>query len=147
MKVFVDTNVLLDVLTRRKPFYRAAVQVWSLAERGEIRGFISVISFNNIYYIVRKTENKRKADRALCMLRDVFESIAPDRQVLNQSIDSDMDDFEDAVQFHSAVRVKAAYLVTRNPDHFPTSCLPVMTPDEFLTMRRTRLETKSHPSG
>ena len=80
MRVFVDTNVLLDVLARRQPFYKASARIWSLAEAGEITAHISAISFNNIYYIVRKLKNKKTADDALRLLRDVFEPTAADGQ-------------------------------------------------------------------
>jgi len=136
MKVFVDTNVLLDVLARREPFYVAAAQVWSLAERGEVQAFVSAISFNNVYYIVRKAENKRKADQALRLIRDVFHVVAPDSQIINQAIDAGLTDFEDAVQFHSAVRARAVHLVTRNPHDFPKSDLSILTRDEFLAVWR-----------
>ena len=137
MNVFVDTNVLLDVLARRTPFYAAAAQVWSMAERGDIIGHISAISFNNIYYIVRKAENKAKAQKALVMLRDIFRVVAPDTQIINQAIDAGIGDFEDAVQFHSAIRAKAAHLITRNPDDFPRPDLSILTPEEFLATRQS----------
>ena len=132
MRVFVDTNVLLDVLAHREPFYRASAQVWSLAELGEVEAYISAISFNNVYYIVRKAEDKARADKAMRLLRDVFDSVAPDTKVINQAIDSDCGDFEDAVQFHSAVRARAQFLITRNPGDFPRTKLPIVTPEEFL---------------
>ena len=132
MKVFVDTNVLLDVLARRDPFYATAAQVWSLAERGDIEASVSAISFNNVYYIVRKADSKGKADQALRLIRDVFHVVAPDSQIINQAIDAEFTDFEDALQFHSAVRAKAAHLITRNPGDFPKSTLSVLTPEEFL---------------
>ena len=136
MRILIDTNVLLDVLARREPFYASAAQIWSLAERGEIRAVVSAISFNNVYYVLRRAEGRVKAEKAMRLIRDVFESVPPDGQIINQAIDSGMDDFEDAVQFHSATRAKAAYLVTRNPAHFPKSDLPVLTPEEFLTLWR-----------
>ena len=134
MKVLVDTNVLLDVLAHREPFYRASAQIWSLAERGEIDAYISAISFNNVYYIVRKAADKTKADRSLRLMRDVFDSVAPDNKVINQAIDSDFDDFEDAIQYHCAIRAKALYLITRNPADFPRSSLTIVTPAEFLAL-------------
>lgn len=134
MTVFVDTNVPLDVLARRQPFYRAAAQVWSLAERGEIQACVSAISFNNAYYIIRKAAGKEKAQEALRLLRGVFTPVAPDAQILNQAIDADMDDFEDAIQFHSALRARADYLLSRNPDDFPDSGPPVVSPDEFIAV-------------
>ena len=136
MRILVDTNVLLDVLGRREPFYAAAAEIWSLAERGEVRAVVSAISFNNVYYVVGRSEGRAKAAKAMRLIRDVFESVPPDGQIINQAIDAGMDDFEDAVQFHSAIRAKAVYLVTRNPDHFPKSELPILTPEEFLAAWR-----------
>lgn len=134
MKVFVDTNVLLDVLTHRDGFYDASARIWSLAERGEIEAFISAISFNNVYYITRKARDKPTADIAMRLLRDVFDSVAPDGRIVNQAIDSDFNDFEDALQFHSAARCQADYLVTRNPGDFPSTRPAVLTPEEFLAL-------------
>jgi hypothetical protein len=93
---------------------------------------VSAISYNNVYYIVRRAEGRAKAEKAMRLIRDVFESVPPDGQIINQAIDAGMDDFEDAVQFHSAIRAKTVYLVTRNPNHFPKSELPILTPEEFL---------------
>ena len=135
MKIFLDTNVLLDVLANRVPFHEPAKTIWSMSERGQLQACISAISFNNIYYIVRKLENKKTADTALCLLRDVFDSIRLDSQILNQAIDSKMGDFEDAIQYFSALRARAKHLITRNPHHFPSTPLSILSPDEFLTLR------------
>ena len=140
MIVLVDSNVLLDVLARRDPHYRASARIWTLAERGEIDAFVSAISFNNIYYIVRKAENKTAADSALRLLRDVFEPVAPDAKIINQAIGSECEDFEDAIQFHSAVRVGAQVLITRNPNDFPHSSMAIATPEEFLRIHSEQFE-------
>lgn len=138
MRILVDTNILLDVLARREPFYAAAAAIWSLAERGEVRAAVSAISFNNVYYIVRRAEGRTQAQKAMRLIRDVFEAVPPDSQIINQAIDANMADFEDAVQFHSAIRAKATYLVTRNPGDFPKSALPILTPGEFLAAWRNK---------
>lgn len=132
MNVFCDTNVLLDVLTRREPFYEDSARVWTLAEGGDIRGLVSVISFTNVFYVVRRLRDRSAADRAIRLLRAAFAPVALDAQMLGQAIDSRFKDFEDAVQFFSALRSGAACLVTRNPRHFPTDDIPIQTPTEFL---------------
>ncbi len=132
MNVFLDTNVLLDVLTERKGFYRDSFRVWTLAEQGKIRAMVSVISFSNIYYIAQKVAGRRTADRLLRMVRDTFAPVAFDEQILNQAIDAELRDFEDAIQFFTAQRAGADTIVTRNPRHFPTGDIPVQTPAEFL---------------
>jgi len=130
--VFIDTNVLMDVLIQREPFYMASAQVWSLAEKGIVCGLISVISFSNIYYIVRKQKNRRIAERTLVNLRDTFIPIALNKQILNQAIDAGFTDFEDGIQYFSAVQGDADYLVSRNPKHFKNVDLPILAPDEFI---------------
>ena len=134
IKAFIDTNVLLDVLARREPFYADAARLWSLCERGRVTGCVSVISFNNIYYVVRKAESKDRAEEALTLIRDVFTAVDLSAQVLGQAIDAGFDDFEDAIQFHSAVHAEASCLVTRNPDHFPFGSVPILSPREFLAV-------------
>jgi predicted nucleic acid-binding protein len=131
MNVFFDTNVVLDVLVKREPFYADSAALWTLAERGSIHGQVSAVSFTNIYYIVRRLRSVKAALKTLILLRDVFTAVACDAQVLDQAIDSDFADFEDAVQFFSAIRGGAACIVTRNPQHFPKGPLPAVTPVEF----------------
>lgn len=136
MKVFIDTNILIDVLARREPFFAEAEMIWSLAEKREIEAFISAISFNNVYYIVRKLKDRATAEKAIRLLRDVFRSVAPDEQIINQAIDAGMADFEDAVQFHSAVRLNPSYFITRDPSGFPRSPISIVAPGEFLAVFR-----------
>jgi predicted nucleic acid-binding protein len=132
MKVFVDTNVLLDVLAKRQPFYGDAARIWSMAERGQIEAQVSVISFNNIYYVIRRAANRKAADQAQRLMRNVFTAVPLNAQVLNQAIDAGFSDFEDAIQFHSAVHAGADCLITRAAEHFTATIFPVLTPPEFL---------------
>lgn len=133
MKVFLDTNVLIDVLAVREPFYADSAALWTLAEEGGFKGCVSVISFTNIFYIVRKLAGLQRARTALVLLRDSFVPVECDADVLRQAIDANLNDFEDAVQYFSALRVQADCLVTRNPGHFPVdSQCPIITPHGFL---------------
>jgi predicted nucleic acid-binding protein len=132
MNVFFDTNVLMDVLLDRPPFVAESRKVWFAAERGQIKGLVSALSFPNIYYIVRKTRGPEAAAAMMTMLRDTFTPVALDQQILNQAMDAPFPDFEDAIQHFSALRADARCLLTRNPDHFPRSRVQVLTPGEFL---------------
>jgi len=132
MKVFVDTNVMLDVLSRREPFYEDSARIWTLAETGQITGFISTLSFPNIFYILRQIDGHKVARRTIGGMRDVFSLVPLDLQITNQAIDADIKDFEDAIQFFSALRIGADSLITRNTKDFPTGDVPIQTPTEFL---------------
>ena len=135
MTALIDTNVLLDVLARREPFYAAASRVWTLAERGSARALVSAISCNNVYYIVRKASGKGQADLALRLMRDIFEVVAVDARTVDLAMeDRGVDDFEDAIQLHSAIQSHAPHLVTRNTSDFPKDRISVLSPDEFLAL-------------
>lgn len=135
MKVLFDTNILIDVLAKREPFFADSAQVWTLAERGDIQGCVSVISFNNIYYIVRKLRSRKTADRMVILLRDTFVPVALDGQILNQAIDANFKDFEDAIQYFSAIHAGADCIVTRNIADFPSTDIASLTPKELLASR------------
>jgi predicted nucleic acid-binding protein len=130
--LFIDTNVLLDVLDHRQPFYEDSAAVWSLAEKGKIRCCISAISFNNIYYILRKQQSPAVIRKTLCLLRDIFDIVTLDERILNQAMDSNFKDFEDAIQYFSASRVSAQCILSRNLNHYKASEIPILTPAEFL---------------
>lgn len=132
MKVFVDTNVLLDVLAEREPFYASSAQVWTLAETGQITGFVSVLSLANLFYLLRRSKGQKSARQAMGTLRDIFSLVPLDLQIINQAIDAKIGDFEDGIQFYSAMRAGAAALITRNPKDFPGESLAIQTPVEFL---------------
>jgi predicted nucleic acid-binding protein len=132
VNVFIDTNVLLDVLARREPFYADSAEVWTLAETGRISGFASVLSLPTLYYLLRRLKGQQAARKALGILRDIFTLVPLDVQIANQAIDADITDFEDAIQFFSALRVGANVLITRNPKDFPLGDIAIQTPAEFL---------------
>jgi len=134
MKIFTDTNVLLDVLAERKPFYDASVAILNLFEKDQAEGFVSAMSFNNTHYILRKRSGRNKALKAMRTLLDTFSVVSLDEKILSRTIDADFKDFEDGIQFFSAMRCDADYLITRNVKDFPHHDIPILTPEEFLKL-------------
>ena len=127
MNVFIDTNVLLDVLARREPFYADSAQVWTLAETGQIVGFASTLSLPNLFYLLHRTKGPKAARKAISILRDIFSLVPLDVQITNQAIDADMKDFEDAIQFLCDSPGRP-FLITRNPKDFPGGDVAIQTP-------------------
>jgi predicted nucleic acid-binding protein len=134
MNVLIDTNVLLDVLMNRKEHLDESAVIWDHAERGKINCFISAISFNNIHYIFQRNLGVAKAKKALIMLRDTFKVVSLDEKIINQSIDADWNDFEDAIQFFSAIHCDADFIVTRNLKDFRKSSVPALSPKDLLAL-------------
>ncbi len=137
MKLFLDTDVLLDVLTERAPHSVPASRVWSRVEARRAEGHISAVSFNNAHYVIRRAAGRRAAHEALKLLRDVFRVVPLDEEILRRAMDSDSPDIEDAIQFFSALRARADCLLTRNVRHFPAEPLSVLTPEQFLKIHST----------
>jgi predicted nucleic acid-binding protein len=137
-RALVDINVLLDVLAKREPFLASAVEIWSVVETGRVRGLVAADSFSTIYYLLRRASNHRTALRALRLIRDVFEIVPLDEQTIHQALDSPLGDFEDAIQYVSALRSGADCIVTRDLGHFRSVELPVLAPDAFLASLETK---------
>ena len=133
-KIIIDTNILLDVFGQRQPHYDNSVQVWSLAETEKVQGFISAISYNNIFYILQKVSGLAAARKALVLLRDTFTTIDLDQKLINMAIDSKFKDFEDAIHYFSAIRTQADCIITRNQKDFKLADIPVYSPEEFLQL-------------
>jgi len=132
MIVFLDTNVLLDVLGERHPHYAAAARLWEEVEKGRLKAAVSAISFNNIYYILRKLVGASKAREAMIALNALFSIVPLDAAVITEAINTELRDFEDAIQYASALRAGADYFVTRDPGDFPEKPLGVIAPGELV---------------
>ena len=135
MKLFIDTNVILDVLAGREPFFRASASVLNLCELGKAEGAASTLTFCTASYVLRKNLKGELMKSHLRSLRNICRPIDLTASVINKAIDSDIADFEDAVQFFSAVYCSADYIITRNTRDFPRlDNLPVITPADFLAL-------------
>jgi predicted nucleic acid-binding protein len=133
-KVLCDINFVLDIFLRRKPFYLSTAHVFKKIEEGDLKGYLCSLSFPTLFYLLAKELSREKALRALEKLRIVFKVAPVDEKVIDMSLVSDFKDFEDAVQYYSALRVKADCIITRNKADYRESAIPVLTPDEFLAI-------------
>jgi hypothetical protein len=122
------------MLRKRKPFFKSSAAVWDLVERSKVTGFVSAISFNNIHYIMRRSLSNESAYKAMNIMRDTLSVVPLDNKILNKSIDASFSDFEDGIQFFSAMQCDADYLITRNVKDFPQEDIPALEPEEFLAL-------------
>jgi len=133
MRAFFDTNVLLDVLLRRADFYDDSARVWTLAERNRFEGCASAVSFVNVFYMVARVRDREEAGRAVREMIDIFTPTTCDGQVVRQAVHAGLSDFEDAVQYFSALHAGADCILTRNAAGFPRRpAVSVLSPREFL---------------
>lgn len=132
MRIFLDTNILIDVIGQREPFIASAARIWTMAEKKQLQVWVSAISFNNTYYIVRKMIGRDQTIKAMHLMRAVFHIVAVDERLIDQAITAGFDDFEDAIQYHCALRCRADALITRNIRHFPATPLKILTGEQFF---------------
>jgi predicted nucleic acid-binding protein len=132
--VLVDTDVILDVLAHRQPFYPHAAGVWAAVENGRVRGLVAAHSVTNLHYLIARHTSRQKAILAVADLLRVFSAAAVDQTVLYQALALGWADFEDAVQACAAAQAGAQYLVTRNAADYPAAPLPVLSPQDFLNI-------------
>lgn len=127
---FIDTNIVLDLLANRKPFSENAEKLFLLAEQKKVRLYCSIISFNNIYYILKKELGHKKAIFTLNLLKQQIQVLDLDKNILWKALDSQFHDFEDAIQYFSALtNANIECIVTRNEKDFKHANLLVLTPD------------------
>ena len=133
-KVLCDINFILDIFLKREPFYRSAAGVFKKIEEHELKGYLCALSFPTLFYLLTKELNREKALKTLEKIRIVF-SVAPvDEKIIDMSLVSNFRDFEDAVQYYSAIHVKADCVITRNKADYRDNQIPVLAPDEFLAL-------------
>ncbi len=132
MKTLIDTNIILDVLTKRVPFYIDSAKVWTLVREGIIEGCISAISVNNLYYIVNKLEGQKAAKSFVDQLLEDFRIIALTKNILKQARTIPQKDFEDSIQYFSAINEGCECIVTRDKKDFPSIGIKIISPAELL---------------
>ena len=131
--LFVDTDIILDMLTGRQPFLKEASILFTLFEKERLKGYTTSLAFSNLYYVLRKYASRQKVISTLTELSELIGILNVDDSIIRGALSSKFKDFEDAIQCttardHPLIDV----IITRNIKDFKSSALPVMTPETFL---------------
>ncbi len=131
-RIFLDTNVVLDYLMERGDFYKDSEYIFQAAYNDEVELCLSSLSFSNIAYITRKKFSKDELYELLTELRKMVTCTKVDDRVVDAAITGKAKDFEDALQYFSAIQAGVDCIVTRNTKDFEFAKIKVLTPNEFL---------------
>lgn len=137
-KIFIDTDIILDLLAKREPHYPYAAELFTLIDSKKIKAYVSPIIFANLHYIIRKMSNKDTALKSLLKLKLLVNILPVDEKIIELALASDFSDFEDAIQFYVAKENNIKYLLTRNKKDFKKADISVMTADEFLKIMKAQ---------
>ncbi len=133
MRVFLDTNILLDIIESRQKFLLASSNVFDLGIREQINMFATPLTFANCVYTARKNVGYEQAISGLRSLKNYVKTAVMDDVQVTDALCSDMPDFEDMLQYKAAVASKCDVIVTRDKKrHFPSNGIPVLSPEDFL---------------
>lgn len=131
--LFLDTNIILDLLANRLPFYNEAAKLFSLADKKKVKLSISSLCLADAHYILIR-QNPEMEVRSILRTFKVLVNVLPlDDKITDLALNSEFRDFKDAIQYYTAIENDQDVIITRNQQDFKASKIPVMTAGEFLT--------------
>ena len=133
-RLFLDTNIVVDLLEGREPFCYDAAQLFTMAHEKKVELLVSPMTFSTASFLLRK-HGSTGVRNLLSNLRQLVSVTISDERTVDDSIASQFKDFEDAMQYYTALNAKAEIIITRNGKDFTASILPVMTATEYLANR------------
>lgn len=130
--LLIDTNIIIDLLARRKDFYQEAQELFTLADENKVKLYISSLTFADTHYVLTKELNADEARKVLIKFKLLVKILPLDERILELALSSDFKNFEDAIQYYTALENKLGIIITRNKKDFKTAKLPVLTAKEYL---------------
>ena len=135
MKVLVDTNVVMDALLGREPYFEDSNRVLQICGDKKVEGYLAAHTITNLFYYLRKHYQNEDCRDILLNLFEIFEIEQIDSAKLKTALENkDFKDFEDCLQMECACANDAKYIVTRNGKDFVHSIIPSIAPDEFCKL-------------
>jgi predicted nucleic acid-binding protein len=131
--IFVDTNIIIDLLAKREPFYKDAQDLFTLSDKKEIQLCISSLSFANTYYSIVKHHKDIDARKYLAKFKVLVKVLPLEDKAIELALASNFNDFEDGLQYFVAMDNESDIIITRNKKDYKNSKIPVMTAGEYIT--------------
>ena len=131
-KLLVDTNIVIDLLSRREEFYGEAQQLFTLSDYNKVKLFVSSLTIANTHFLLSREKTGAEARKILIKFRILSKVLPLTDKILELALVSDFKDFEDAIQYHTALENDLEIIITRNKKDFKNSVLPVLTAMEYL---------------
>lgn len=133
-KLLIDTNVVLDLLAKRKPHHIESMQLFSLADKKEVDLVISTLSIVNVHYILSERMKIKDSRSILGKFKVLVNAYELNDKIIDLALnDMNFKDFEDGLQYYTALESECDLIVTRNLKDFKESAIPVLSPKEYLT--------------
>ena len=134
-KLFVDTNIVIDLLQKREGFYEEAQELFTLADKKKVKLFISSLTIANTHFLLLRNYNSDEARKILAKFKVLVEVLPLDNKITELALASDLKNFEDAIQYYTAIENNANMIITRNKKDFRKQTIPILTAKEYLNRK------------
>ncbi len=134
-RLFIDADITFDLLLMRQPFYQNAAQLFTLADQRLVDLYFSALSYSNLNYLLIKQHGKAESKVILSRLKLLVKVLSDDDKIISHALTSPFTDFEDAIQYQTAIENKIPIIITRNLKDYKEAQIPVMTAETFLMQR------------
>ena len=133
--LLIDTNIVIDLLAKRDPFYIDAALLFSMADKKILKLGVSSLTFANTNYLLLKVKTHDEAKAILRKFKLLADVLPLDAKIVDLALnDTGFTDFEDALQYYTAIENNLDAIITRNLKDFKKSKIPVMTAEQYLKM-------------
>ena len=136
--LFIDTDVMLDLLGEREPFYDSIAKIATIADKAKVKLIVSALSYSIVFYLLSKFEDNEVVKEKLRKFKVISDTSDLTDRIIDKGLSSKFSDFEDALQYHCALKMDCNLLITRNEKDFKKSAIPVMTPYEYLKSLKSK---------
>jgi predicted nucleic acid-binding protein len=137
IKLFIDSDVILDVLIEREEYLHAAELMTCLVEK-KYEGYTTPVVIANIHYIMSKYASFKKSIQNIKRLRSFLSILTIDEEIIDSALHSEFKDFEDAIQYAASKQNGIDFIITRNKGDYKTSDITVLDAREFLELNIER---------
>jgi predicted nucleic acid-binding protein len=142
-RLFVDPDIILDLLAERPLFYNDAAKIFTWAYKGKIKLCTTAVVLANVFYILRKVNGSDKSKEQIKDLRSLLGVLPIDENAVDMALSSQFNDFEDGLQYYAAKGQNLSGIITRNVKDYKIKDIAIQTPKEFIVVNYELFEAEA----
>ena len=131
-KIFIDCNIIIDLLGKREPHYIFAAKLFSLVDDQIISGFTSPLVISNSFYILKKQIGNKQGYSQLKKIYDMLNIVKINKKITDNAFSNNYKDLEDDIHYFAALEANLDFLITRNKKNFKNNKIKILTAEEFI---------------
>ena len=131
-EIFIDSDIIIDLLAKRDGFYHYAARIFTLAHEKKVKAYTTALVLANVFYIVRKIRGSEEGKKQLKDLRLIIDILPVNDKIVDMTLNSDFGDLEDGIQYFTARENKIPAIITRNTKDYKVRDMIIQTSEEYI---------------